>query len=143
MIAQPKVNPYLSLLDIPPGYINIMSYASSGNSAIVLVQGSLRKCPGYFDSNSWSFEINQLMSIEQLTEKILSNPQNQRVTFSGGEPFWQAPALLEVAKKVKAAGLDVMAFTGFTREELKSPYAPARSKELLAELDLLIDAAYI
>ena len=66
-----------------------------------------------------------------------------RVTFSGGEPFWQAPALTELAKKVKAVGLNVMSFTGFTLEELRSPYAPAKSQELLAQLDILIDGPFV
>ena len=81
--------------------------------------------------------------MEHLVEKILSNPKNTGVTFSGGEPFWQAPALTEVAKKVKAAGLNVMSFTGFTLEKLQSEYAPACSHELLAQLDILIDGAYV
>lgn len=149
MTTKQKVNPYMSLLEIPPGYLNTMGYINCsevngpGTRAVVWLQGCLRECAGCFNPLSWSFEINQLMSVEQLVEKIISNPQNQGVTFSGGEPFWQAPALTEVAKRVKAAGLNVMAFTGFTLEELRLPYAPAKSQELLAELDLLIDGAYV
>ena len=146
MITQSKVNPYLSLLEIPPGYLNITGYINSSQSnecdqkAIVWLQGCLRTCPGCFNPDSWSFEINQLISIEQLAAQIIQ-AQNQGVIFSGGEPFWQAPALIQVAQKVKAAGLSVMAVTGFTEAELRSPYAPAKSKELLAELDLLIDGS--
>lgn len=144
-----KVDPYLSLMEIPPGYLNIMGFVNCsqvngpGSRAVVWVQGCLRECPGCFNPLSWSFEINQLISVEKLAQKILSNPQNQGVTFSGGEPFWQAPALIELAKKVKAAGLNVMSFTGFTIEELRSPYAPAKSQELLAQLDILIDAPFV
>ena len=93
--------------------------------------------------DSWSFEINELISIDLLVEKILSNSNNTGVTFSGGEPFWQAPALTEVTKKVKAAGLNVMSFTGFTLERLQADYAPARSKKLIDELDILIDGAFV
>jgi len=149
MKTKPKVDPYFDLMEIPPGYLNIMGYVDSsevngpGSRAVVWLQGCLRECPGCFNPSSWSFEINHLISVEQLAEKILSNSQNQGVTFSGGEPFWQAPALVELAKKVKAAGLNVMSFTGFTLEELRSPDAPARSQELLAQLDLLIDAPFV
>ena len=149
MTTKQKVNPYLSLMEIPPGYLNIMGFVNGsqvngpGSRAVVWVQGCLRECPGCFNPLSWSFEINQLISVEQLAQKILSNPQNQGVTFSGGEPFWQAPALIELAKKVKAAGLNVMSFTGFTLEELRSPYAPAQSQELLAQLDILIDSPFV
>ncbi len=144
-----KQNPYLSLLEIPPGYLNIMGYVDEsevngpGCRAVVWVQGCLRECPGCFNPQSWSFEINQLITVEQLVENILANPRNQGVTFSGGEPFWQAPALTNVARKVKSSGLTVMAFTGFTLEQLRSPYGPAGAEDLLSELDILVDGPYI
>ena len=148
-MSKTKIDPYLKLLEIPPGHLNIMGYVDAsevngpGSRAVVWLQGCQRECEGCFNPESWSFEINQLISVEDLVAKILNNPQNTGVTFSGGEPFWQAPALTEVAKKVKAAGLNVMSFTGFTLEKLQSEYAPASSQELLAQLDILIDGAYV
>ncbi|UBF30643.1 radical SAM protein (plasmid) [Kovacikia minuta CCNUW1] len=144
-----KHNPYLELIEIPAGYLNIMGYVDEsevngpGCRAVVWVQGCLRECPGCFNPASWSFEINQLISIDSLAEKILSNPNNEGVTFSGGEPFWQAPALAELARRVKAAGLNVLSFTGFTLEQLQLPYAPAGVQDLLDQLDLLIDGPYV
>lgn len=142
-------NPYLELLEIPPGYLNLMGYVDEsevngpGCRAVIWVQGCLRECPGCFNPDSWSFEINQLMSVDALVEKITSNPRNEGVTFSGGEPFWQAPALANLARKLKAKGLNVMSFTGFTLERLQSEYAPAGSKDLLSQLDILIDGPYL
>ncbi|MBD1859116.1 MULTISPECIES: 4Fe-4S single cluster domain-containing protein [Leptolyngbya] len=144
-----KPDAYQELLEIPPGYLNIMGYVDEsavngpGCRAVIWVQGCLRECPGCFNPASWSFEANQLVTIESLVEKILSNDRNQGVTFSGGEPFWQAPALASLARQVKAAGLNVMSFTGFTLEQLRSEFAPAGAQDLLAELDLLIDGAYV
>ena len=142
-------NPYLELLKIPPGYLNLMGYVDEsevngpGCRAVIWVQGCLRECPGCFNPDSWSFEINQLMSVDELVEKITSNPRNEGVTFSGGEPFWQAPALANLARKLKAKGLNVMSFTGFTLERLQSEYAPAGSQDLLSQLDILIDGPYL
>ena len=136
-------------VEIPPGYLNIMGYVNEsqvngpGCRAVVWVQGCKRECPGCFNPSSWSFEINQLISIDELAEQILSNPNNQGVTFSGGEPFWQAPALAQLAKKIKAARLNVMSFSGFTLEELRSLKAPPGAQELLAELDILIDGPFV
>ena len=144
-----KENPYLELVEIPPGYLNIMGYVDEsevngpGCRAVIWVQGCLRECPGCFNTDSWSFEINQLMAVDTLVEKITSNPRNEGVTFSGGEPFWQAPALADLARKVKAKGLNVMSFTGFTLEKLQSDYAPAGARDLLAQLDILVDGAYL
>jgi anaerobic ribonucleoside-triphosphate reductase activating protein len=144
-----KVNSYMELLEIPPGYLNIMGYVDEsevngpGCRAVVWVQGCLRECPGCFNPASWSFEINQLVSVDHLVEQILDNPRNEGVTFSGGEPFWQAPALAVLARKLKAAGLSVMSFTGFTLEQLQSEYAPASAQDLLNQLDILVDGPYI
>ncbi|MEB3311308.1 MAG: 4Fe-4S single cluster domain-containing protein [Snowella sp.] len=141
--------PLESPLKIPTGYLNLMGYVDEsnvngpGSRAVVWVQGCLRECPGCFNPASWAFAENQLMSVEEVAQKILRNPNNQGVTFSGGEPFWQAGSLAQLARIVKAQGLNVMSFTGFTLEELKSPKAPPQAQDLLAELDLLIDGPYL
>lgn len=136
-------------VSIPPGYLNIMGYVNEsevngpGCRAVVWVQGCQRECSGCFNPASWSFEIKQLIPVEQLAQQILSNPRNQGVTFSGGEPFWQAPALAQLAQQVKAAGLNVMSFSGFTLAQLQSDTAPPGSKELLSQLDILVDGPYV
>lgn len=143
------INPYKALGEIPPGCLNIMGYIDEsevngpGCRAVVWVQGCLRECPGCFNVESWSFEINQLISVDSLAEKIISNSRNTGVTFSGGEPFWQAPALASLARKLKAAGLNVMSFTGFTLEKLQLESAPPGAEELLKQLDILIDGAFV
>lgn len=137
------------LAKIPPGHLNIMGYVDEsevngpGSRAVVWVQGCQRECGGCFNPASWSFEVNQLISVDELADKILSNSNNEGVTFSGGEPFWQASALAELAKKLKAAGLNVMSFTGFTLGELQAEDAPAGAQELLEQLDILIDGPYV
>lgn len=136
-------------VEIPAGYLNIMGYVDEsevngpGCRAVVWVQGCARECGGCFNTASWAFEINQLVPVEQLAEQILSNPRNEGVTFSGGEPFWQAPALAQLARILKAAGFSVMSFSGFTLKELQGEGAPPGAQELLAELDILIDGPYV
>jgi anaerobic ribonucleoside-triphosphate reductase activating protein len=142
-------NPSPELTEIPPGYLNIMGYVDEsevngpGSRAVIWVQGCPRECPGCFNPESWPFEINQLIAVDTLVEKILSKPRNTGVTFSGGEPFWQAPALASLARKVKAAGLNVMSFTGFTLKQLQSESAPPDSQTLLEQLDILIDGPFV
>jgi anaerobic ribonucleoside-triphosphate reductase activating protein len=136
-------------LQIPSGYLNIMGYIDEsevngpGSRAVVWMQGCKRECQGCFNPASWSFEINQLISVDELADKIISNPRNQGVTFSGGEPFFQAIALAELAKKLKASGLSAMSFSGFTLQELQREDAPPGAQDLLAQLDILIDGPYI
>ncbi|MDR9401958.1 MAG: 4Fe-4S single cluster domain-containing protein [Halothece sp. Uz-M2-17] len=136
-------------VSIPARYLNIMGYVNEsevngpGVRAVVWLQGCHRHCDDCFNPESWSFEINQLISVEDLAAQILSKPRNQGVTFSGGEPFWQAIALTQLAKKLKGEGFNVMSFSGFTLQELQSPQAPAGSADLLKELDILVDGPYL
>ncbi|PZO35833.1 MAG: radical SAM protein [Pseudanabaena frigida] len=125
------------------GYLNRSEVNGPGCRAVVWVQGCWRECPDCFNPASWSFAVNQLVSVEELAERILSEPANQGVTFSGGEPFLQAPSLAALAKQVKAAGLNVMSFTGYTLSELRSPSAPEGAEDLLDQLDILIDGPYV
>jgi anaerobic ribonucleoside-triphosphate reductase activating protein len=138
-----------AIADIPSGYLNIMGYVDKsevngpGCRAVVWVQGCPRECDGCFNPDSWTFEINQLISVDTLAESIISKSENTGVTFSGGEPFWQAPALTALSRKLKAAGLNIMSFSGFTLKQLQSESAPLGAQELLAELDILIDGPFI
>jgi len=147
--SNPFAHPYLDRQLIPPGHLNLMGTIKKsevngpGSRAVVWVQGCSRACGGCFNPESWAFEINQLVPIQTVVEIVLSEPTHEGVTFSGGEPFWQASALAEVARQVKAAGLNVMSFSGFTLEELQGDRAPAGAQELLAELDILIDGPYV
>ena len=125
------------------GYLNRSEVNGPGCRAVVWVQGCWRECPDCFNPSSWSFAVNQLVSVEELAERILSEPVNQGVTFSGGEPFLQAPALAALAKQIKTAGLNVMSFTGYTLSELRSPNAPKGAEDLLDQLDILINGPYV
>lgn len=148
-MSSKMTDPPLALNEIPPGHLNLMGYVDEsevngpGCRAVVWVQGCLRECPGCFNPASWGFEENQLVAIADLAAKILANPRNTGVTFSGGEPFWQAAALAELARTLKQAGLNVMSFTGFRLEELQSETAPPGSKALLEQLDILIDGPFV
>ena len=147
--SQKFVEAYEALQKIPPNHLNIMGYVDEsqvngpGSRAVVWVQGCFQECQGCFNPESWSFAINQLVSVDALAERILSNSKNEGVTFSGGEPFWQARSLAKLAKKVKEKGLNVMSFTGFTLDKLRSQTAPLGAKELLKQLDILIDGPYM
>lgn len=137
------------LTEIPAGYLNIMGYVDRsevngpGVRAVIWVQGCGRHCPGCFNPDSWSFAINQLVSVDDLVQQVLREPRNQGATFSGGEPFKQAVALTQVAQRLKSHGLNVMSFTGFTLEQLRSRQAPIGSQDLLEQLDLLVDGPYV
>ena len=64
------------------------------------------------------------------------------VTFLGGEPFAQPEAFAEIAERVRARGLSVMIFSGYTLAELHALSDPAVER-LLSGTDLLVDGRYV
>ena len=65
--------------------------------------------------------------------------------FSGGtpmdEPFEQAAGFAKLAKKLRENGYEVASYSGYTFEELLS--GTAEQKELLSNIDILIDGRFI
>ena len=64
----------------------------------VFVQGCPHHCLGCHNPETHDFEGGTLVSISEILEQIDENPLLSGVTFSGGEPFEQAKALLSLAK---------------------------------------------
>jgi anaerobic ribonucleoside-triphosphate reductase activating protein len=64
------------------------------------------------------------------------------ITLLGGEPFAHASGASELARKVRVAGLSVMAFSGWTLGELRGKHEAAIDA-LLAETDILVDGPFV
>ena len=109
---------------------------------VVFVQGCPHRCKGCHNPESHDFDGGYDITVGEVFEQIKENPNLRGVTFSGGEPFEQADALLELARLVKAAGLTLMSYSGYTLDELEARHAAA-TDELLSLLDILVDGRYI
>ena len=64
------------------------------------------------------------------------------VTFSGGEPFCQAEALVPVAEAVKAMHKHLMIYTGYLYEQLLKMEEPGVQR-LLTLADVLVDGPFL
>jgi anaerobic ribonucleoside-triphosphate reductase activating protein len=72
------------------------------------------------------------------------NPLLRGITLTGGEPFEQAGAMADLAREARAAGYDVVGFTGYTFKELiKRAAVDPAIRTLLEQIDLLIDGRFI
>jgi anaerobic ribonucleoside-triphosphate reductase activating protein len=76
-----------------------------------------------------------------LAEQIIATPGIEGISVLGGEPFEQASDVFEVATRVRAAGLSVMVYSGFTLAELLAKNDAAVTA-LLGEIDLLVDGRF-
>ena len=79
------------------------------------------------------------MSTEEIMTVILADPF-ANVTFSGGDPMYQAAGFAELAREIhKQTNKDIWCFTGFTYESL----IHEDQRELLDLIDVLVDGPFI
>lgn len=111
---------------------------------VVWVQGCPFSCPGCIAESMHSLEGGRLYPVEKLARAILSEPDIEGVTLSGGEPFLQAAELTRLLRLVRSQrDLGVIVYTGFLYEqlvELSSEHPEIA--DLLSCVDLLIDGPY-
>ena len=110
-----------------------------GKRYAIWVQGCPLRCPGCCNPHLLEFKNASIISVDLLVEDILNQNGIEGITFVGGEPFSQSKAAAEVCKKVKEAGLNTMAFSGFILEDLEKD---SEHSEFLSHLDVLIDGPY-
>lgn len=112
-----------------------------GVRAVIWVQGCSLGCPGCFNPETHPFEGGELVSTNDLFQRILAlGDAIEGLTISGGEPLQQRRPLLELLWRVKnEAFLSTLLFTGYTWAEIQT--MPG-AEVLLACVDVLIAGRY-
>lgn len=106
----------------------------------IYCSGCHHACPGCHNPQSWDEKAGKPMSVEHLLETILADPFAD-VTFSGGDPMYQAEGFAELAKAIKEqSDKTIWCYTGFTFEALMM--RPA-TRNLLQYIDVLVDGPFI
>ena len=77
-----------------------------------------------------------------MVESINENPILDGVTFSGGDPMYQADACYEIARQAKQKGLNIWCYTGFTYEELLA-LNNEDINNFLSVIDVLVDGRFV
>lgn len=102
--------------------------------------GCRHQCPGCHNPQSWAFGTGTDRSTDELMQEILSDPFAD-VTFSGGDPFYQAEGFAELAARIKAkTEKTVWCYTGFRFEQL---LGDAAAQQLLRHIDVLVDGSFV
>lgn len=108
----------------------------------VFVQGCPHHCPGCHNPGSHDPNGGEEISVNEIVNRMLSNPITTGLTLSGGEPFEQAKDCLTLVRAARESGRNVWAYTGYTYEHLRDNGSPMQ-KLLLSELDILVDGRFI
>ncbi|MGM0651736.1 MAG: 4Fe-4S cluster-binding domain-containing protein [Bacillota bacterium] len=110
----------------------------------VYFQGCSHCCPGCHNPETHDHDAGYEITIARLVDIIESCKFLDGVTFSGGEPFEQAPAAAAIAREVSACGFNLVLYSGYTFEQLlRASYSDPDIHCLLNSAYLLVDRPFI
>ncbi len=123
------------------GVVNDSIVDGPGLRYVVFTQGCLHHCEGCHNPLSHDIHGGYECEIIDLLHEIDDNPLLDGITISGGEPFLQPHALIELVKEVKKRNLHVMIYSGYTYQEIMG--LDKNCRELLELCDVLVDGRFI
>lgn len=111
---------------------------------VVFTQGCPHHCNGCHNPETHDFNQGTLVDVDVLIEKMKKYPYMSGLTISGGEPFVQPSAVLELIRTYQALypKKNVLLFTGYTYEELRALHQ-VETDEILFRANYLIDGRFI
>lgn len=128
------------------GYYHNSLLEGPGRRSSVLFQFCPLACKGCWVPHLHRPDGGALVPVGALAEQLL-DPTFARdgVSILGGEPFAQADGLLALVQELRRRGCPhILCYSGYTLEKLKEKaQQQAAIGEILAEIDMLIDGAYV
>ena len=110
-----------------------------GVRAVIWVQGCTIGCRGCYSASTHPHEASSLHRPSEISEWLQSIPDIEGVTFSGGEPFEQAAAVLESINSIRenmGSDFSVFVYTGYEIEFLRKSN-DRNVHDLLNAIDIL------
>ena len=124
------------------GTVNDSIVDGPGIRYTIFTQGCPHHCLGCHNPQTHDFAGGQDADVEKILEEIFNNPILSGVTFSGGEPFCQAEALVPIAEAIKEKGKHLMIYTGYLLDHLQKMES-AGVQRLLELADVIVDGPFI
>lgn len=120
-----------------------------GRRVGVWFQGCSLGCAGCLSRDTWDAAGGRPSTVDSVVEAVIALVDRgglDGVTVSGGEPFEQPGALLELVRRLRVElaplaprdGIDVLCYSGLRESDLRR-----RFPHVLAELDLLVPEPYV
>jgi anaerobic ribonucleoside-triphosphate reductase activating protein len=113
-----------------------------GVRTVLWFQGCSLGCPGCFNPGTHELRPRLEVSVTDLLDRLASVPPHiEGITVSGGEPFEQPDALLELLSGVRQrTPLSTLVFSGYTLGEItRLPLGPP----ILSAIDVVIAGRYV
>lgn len=96
---------------LPCSFVN-----GDGARYVVFTQGCIHHCPGCQNPDTWDLNGGTTLSIAEIASDFLKRPLLDGITLSGGDPFCQQEACMELLDLLPKA--DVWVYTGFEYEDI-------------------------
>ncbi len=147
-----ETHPHAQPPDFPSGhlYLNVAAtYTGTralgpGKRSAVWVQGCPFSCPDCIAPEWIPIRPARQVTPADLLVELFADPHVAGLTFSGGEPMLQASGLAELARLARLEReVDIICFTGYTLSQLQKSPPNQGVRQLLAEVDVLIDGQYV
>lgn len=122
------------------GIVNDSIVDGPGIRLTVFFQGCVHHCFNCHNPETHDLNGGYLIDSDEIIQKVKNNPLLDGITLSGGDPLLQVEGVIELSKKCKELGLNVVCFTGFTYEELTKF---SKFDSLIENIDYLIDGRYV
>ena len=111
-----------------------------GFRTAIYCAGCAHHCPGCHNPESWDFAAGEWMEVDDLVQLVKEDSMSN-VSFSGGDPFYQAEAFTELARRIKQeTSKTIWCWSGFTLEEIE---ADPVMRKMLPWLDVLVDGPFL
>ena len=114
---------------LPCSFVN-----GDGARYVVFVQGCRHGCRGCQNPDTWDMNGGSEIPVSEITADYRSRRLLDGITLSGGDPFYQQEACLELLDLLP--GVNVWIYTGFEYEEIQET-------ELAQRADVLVVGPYI
>lgn len=111
-----------------------------GIRTVIWTQGCSHNCPGCHNLQTHDFKGGFEVDVQDIISALSKLDGQQGITFSGGDPLFQAEACTVIAKAAKKMGLNVWCYTGFTFENLLKN---EKFANFLNYVDVLVDGKFI
>ena len=120
------------------------SVNGEGLRVVLYFQGCGHHCEHCHNKQTWNPNLGDLLTykeLQQITKTINEDKLLQGITLSGGDPFLNSKALLEVTTFLRENLLPektIWCYTGYTIDQLKG----SKEQQIIKQLDVLVDGKF-
>ncbi len=109
-----------------------------GIRSVVWLQGCPHACPGCHNPDTWDYEERNLLTPQQVVDKLEEFNFSKKVTISGGEPLAQE-LTIELIELLAQKNYNIWVYTGYELDYIEN----SKFKAILKNIDTIVTGKYV